>query len=333
MSKGLFSSTSDSTYTYSEYSQSATKSKNSLLDKTEMRRLEMEQEMFDRSNKQLMCLDAAPTVHAYLSSSKNRTEAVVRHNGDHLDPPSIIHQGTLHRRNLLHSAAMHGRDEALSEILDSVDMAEEEYANEYKNARGLKNKKAIPRAIPIGVCVNVTDGHGDTALIMSARGGHFECARLLLAKGADPNVQNKSLHSAMHCAALGNEKEMLELLFHHGANPTLKTFTKYTPAHLARKQGHLRTAIWLEEAEDEWMRRNPPRKRRTRGLFIECTCSYCQPLKEKNGNRDDPTLAIVGAQRKVDPSNQYTLQHDVETRYLILQADRRAKLALKKKDE
>lgn len=137
----------------------------------------------------------------------------------------------------------------------------------------------------------------------------------------------------MHVAALNDEKEMLELLFHHGGNPTLKTFTNYQPSHLARKRGHLRTAIWLEQAEDLWLERNPPRKRRQRGLFIECTCSYCKPLKEKMGNRDDPSLAIVGAQRQVDPSKQYTLVHDPDSRYLVMQAERRSKMAAKKKDE
>mmetsp|Transcript_11941 Transcript_11941/g.15401 ORF Transcript_11941/g.15401 Transcript_11941/m.15401 type:complete len:336 (+) Transcript_11941:105-1112(+) len=328
----VHNSLADSSFSYSEYSKTASKQA-TLLDRNEIRRLELEQSLFEKAMRQMVSLDAAPATKNYIEKSENKTVAIIRSTEDQIEgaSPGWILHGPEHRRNLLHTSAMYGRDEALVEIIDSVEIGEVDYAAAYKSAKGIRNKKAIPKAIPIGICLNTPDARGDTALILAARGGHFECARILLSKGAQMDHQNASLHTAMHCAAINDEKEMLELLFLHDANPTLTTFTKYKPSHLARKQGHLRTAIWLEWAEEDYLRRHPIRKRKPRGLFIECKCSYCAPLKAKGGNRDDPTLAIVGAHRKVEPPG-YTVQHDAKVHDLIMQARRRSKMA-KKKDE
>ena len=52
----------------------------------------------------------------------------------------------------------------------------------------------------------------DSALVLAARGGHLECCRLLLEAGCDPNMASHgSAHTALHAAALRDERETLEV--------------------------------------------------------------------------------------------------------------------------
>ena len=56
------------------------------------------------------------------------------------------------------------------------------------------------------VLLDATDlAHGNTALMLAARGGHDACCRLLLTRGADPLARNRDGHSAADlAAAVGN---------------------------------------------------------------------------------------------------------------------------------
>lgn len=173
-------------------------------------------------------------------------------------------------------------------------------------------------------CVNRHDGHGDTALNLSARNGHVECCRLLLEHGANPDAGNPKTtkHSPMHSAAQRDEREVLATLFEFDGDPTLRSVNGETARDLALRFGHLRTAEWLAWAEADYRRRHPPRASRSRLKFIDCECSFCAVTRSKNGNRDDPAVAPVGVARKSEGPG-YTARHDQRANYLVWEAERR----------
>jgi hypothetical protein len=309
-----------------------------LLDKSELRRLEFEHDLFERALRQLTVIDALPATRAYLKNSQSVEDVVARTtanlpNRDGNDKktvgsnnPPVGFQGSVHSRTVLHSAAMHGRDEALHCLLEGA------VAHTPSVPKHLRGGPKVPLVVPILTsCVNAIDGHGDTALMLASRGGHLECARMLLSKGAMPNFQSKpTLYTAMHCAAGRDEREMLNLLYHFDADPTLISHNGLSPAQLAHRNGHLRLAVWLEWAETDWKFRHPPRGERLRIKFVDCLCSFCSVLRSKNGNSDDPSVAVVGVWRKVDPG--YTQLHDPQVASLIREAERRSLDPLLSKD-
>jgi len=209
-----------------------------FVDRAELKKLEKEEALFRRTVKQLGSLDALPASRAYLEKSRSMGAAVAK-TGEPPHPPvqpsdeTFCFQGDLHQRNVVHEAAMHGRDEALGYILGAVSVAEETAIAAAKSSKGRRGARGPARSLDGSVttlggerpasltaCLNALDGHSDSALMLAARGGHLECCRLLLVKGADPNAANKSKHTAMHCAALCDELEVLQLLLHFEGDPT-----------------------------------------------------------------------------------------------------------------
>ena len=214
----------------------------------------------------------------------------------------------LHGRTLLHAAAANGRVEALEELLGAA----------------VEHQRSGEAA---GRCLNARDAHGDTAVIMAARGGHLDALAALLEAGADPNaVAHGSRKSAMHAAADGDEKECLELLLAFDADPTLLSFTGHAARTMAERRGFLRTAAWLRWAEADYRTRHPKVERRRAFRFTECRCSFCSVLREVHGDRTHPRYAVVGAHREVVPPG-YTALHDPKVRHLIARAFRRIELA------
>jgi len=309
-----------------------------VVDRGDLKRLEMEKALFDRCLRQLLAVDAVPATKAYLEKSRNVEEATARTTADRNIPGGKEPSWTLHAemeaRNVLHAACVHGRDEALLEIVKGVSASTAAAAAAGTSKRGRRRPAAAAVSVDVlKVCLNTPDGHGDVALHHAARGGHLECARMLLTNGCNPVACNKkTLYSSMHCAANNNEREMMELLYHYECDPTLATFNGLTAAQLARKKGFLRAAAWLEWAEVDWRHKHPDRGGRHRFKFIECSCSYCAMLRQKGGNRDDPSMAIVGAWRKLDKPG-YTERHTLNHSYLVRQAERRALMPDKKTDE
>jgi ankyrin repeat protein len=64
--------------------------------------------------------------------------------------------------------------------------------------------------------------------------------RLLLDKGADPNVKTNSLETPLHISVVAGHKEIAELLISHGADLNTKRYgyDGQTPLSLAKKKGH-----------------------------------------------------------------------------------------------
>ncbi|KAJ1452868.1 hypothetical protein M885DRAFT_299475 [Pelagophyceae sp. CCMP2097] len=79
------------------------------------------------------------------------------------------------------------------------------------------SKKGVP---PLDVRSD-TSGYGDTALVSACRRDHTECARELLAQGADPNACSRDGSTPLCAASAGGYVKTVELLLMSGASVAL----------------------------------------------------------------------------------------------------------------
>jgi ankyrin repeat protein len=75
-----------------------------------------------------------------------------------------------------------------------------------------------------------------------------ETLRLLLERGADPNVKQQLDYTPLHGAASRGDVEMAELLLANGAQRDARASDGMTPAEVARKYGQDAFAEWMERA-------------------------------------------------------------------------------------
>ena len=95
--------------------------------------------------------------------------------------------------------------------------------------------------------VDRRDLFGRTALLYAATGPFPETVRILLDKGAEPNVVDSEEHFSplMHAAAEGN-LDVVKILLEAGADPTLTDVDGDDAASFARQAGHQAVAEYLE---------------------------------------------------------------------------------------
>jgi ankyrin repeat protein len=74
--------------------------------------------------------------------------------------------------------------------------------------------------------------------------------RLLLERGADPNVRQQVGFTALHGSAASGDRATAELLLAHGAYPNPKNDEGKTPADFAAERGHAEFAEWLRRQPD-----------------------------------------------------------------------------------
>jgi ankyrin repeat protein len=88
---------------------------------------------------------------------------------------------------------------------------------------------------------------GFTPLGYAAFFGHFEALKLLLAKGADPNVASQNPLAAMplHSALANGHKEMAKYLVEHGADVNAVQGDGWSPLHYCAYNGDEETARFL----------------------------------------------------------------------------------------
>uniref|UniRef100_A0A1X7TKV3 Uncharacterized protein n=1 Tax=Amphimedon queenslandica TaxID=400682 RepID=A0A1X7TKV3_AMPQE len=78
----------------------------------------------------------------------------------------------------------------------------------------------------------------NTALIVSARGGHYEIVKVLLDNGADPNLDQELFYfnSPLIEAAAKGHYQVVELLLTKGADPNFTSKYTGTPLTVAAKK-------------------------------------------------------------------------------------------------
>eukprot|EP00026_Physarum_polycephalum_P018986 Phypoly_transcript_20799.p1 GENE.Phypoly_transcript_20799~~Phypoly_transcript_20799.p1 ORF type:complete len:176 (+),score=41.76 Phypoly_transcript_20799:88-615(+) len=85
------------------------------------------------------------------------------------------------------------------------------------------------------VDLSAVDSLGNSALHYSSGSNHHDVTELLLSKGANPNLQNKtSGETPLHRAAWGNHTDLVKLLIAHGANPTIANKNGQKPVQVAK---------------------------------------------------------------------------------------------------
>jgi ankyrin repeat protein len=87
-----------------------------------------------------------------------------------------------------------------------------------------------------------------TALSAAAAGGHTAIVLLLLEVGVDPNVQQAQGFTPLHAAAQNADLEAVRALLDAGADPAIVTEEGVTAAELAEQAGDLVTVETLREA-------------------------------------------------------------------------------------
>lgn len=123
--------------------------------------------------------------------------------------------------------------------------------NEFLSAVTGNDLDAVGRMLDVGgIDVNYrTSLTGATALGSACGLGHVEMARLLLARGADPNIVNSSGRTPLQMAAYDGSTAIVEMLIQAGANVDIAdTEYGYTPLAAASRKGHADTVRVLINA-------------------------------------------------------------------------------------
>lgn len=76
----------------------------------------------------------------------------------------------------------------------------------------------LTQYISAGIPVNLTNGKGDTLLMLAAYHGHKDTVQMLLDKGADPNVLNERGQSAIAGVVFKGYDEIARIFVEKGAD-------------------------------------------------------------------------------------------------------------------
>lgn len=97
---------------------------------------------------------------------------------------------------------------------------------------------------------NSKDGKGRTPLHLAIEKNLPDHVKKLIAKGADPNVQDNVGFTSLHTAATMSDSEMVKILLppHSTANIEAKDHNSQTPLHVATRAGSVNVVITLLEA-------------------------------------------------------------------------------------
>eukprot|EP00668_Euglena_longa_P002709 GGOE01003164.1.p1 GENE.GGOE01003164.1~~GGOE01003164.1.p1 ORF type:complete len:992 (+),score=375.23 GGOE01003164.1:123-2978(+) len=89
----------------------------------------------------------------------------------------------------------------------------------------------------VDVNTDVDGQFGSTALHWACHHAREDTARLLLSKGANPNVCNAYQATPVHWACKTGQHSLVKLMLQHRGDPTLRTINGDTPLNVARQAG------------------------------------------------------------------------------------------------
>jgi ankyrin repeat protein len=150
----------------------------------------------------------------------------------------------------LRQAAYEGNEAKVTELLEqgvNVNAADSEGRTALIFAAFNGHSKILLELLKTGAKVELCDAMGRTALMYGSTGPFPETVKILLDKGADPNVVDSDEHftALMHAAAEGH-LEVVKVLISAGADPGLKDIDGDDAATFAQQSGHAQVVEFLK---------------------------------------------------------------------------------------
>jgi hypothetical protein len=99
--------------------------------------------------------------------------------------------------------------------------------------------------------INARNEHGMTALMRAARHGRVKMVRVLLERGADPNVARSDNFTALSLAAFFGHTEIVEVLLKHGARTDVETRYGTSPHMWAKARSFGDVVRCIEKGVDQ----------------------------------------------------------------------------------
>jgi ankyrin repeat protein len=99
----------------------------------------------------------------------------------------------------------------------------EEFAGRMFDLARAGHTETLRAYVDAGVPVNLTNGKGDTLLMLAAYHGHAETVRMLVTSGADPDRANDRGQTPLAGAVFKKEPAVVRELLEAGADPEAGT--------------------------------------------------------------------------------------------------------------
>lgn len=161
-----------------------------------------------------------------------------------------------HRNNLnIFEAAALGKLSMLRRLLDEQPGLANAYALDGFQPLGLACFFGHPQAAQLllehGAAVNSASRNEAKVMPLhsAVAARQLEVARILLARGANPNAVQAGEFTPLHGAAENGQVEMVRLLLDHGANPHQRAADGRTALDIAREKGHPEVIALLESLQ------------------------------------------------------------------------------------
>jgi len=119
-----------------------------------------------------------------------------------------------------------------------------DFATKVFNLARVGDARALAAYVDAGVPANLTNGTGDSLLMLAAYHGHAGTVRALLERGADPGRPNDRGQTPLAGAVFQREPDVVQALLDAGADPAAGT---PSAADTARMFGNEDFLAWFAE--------------------------------------------------------------------------------------